>query len=147
MSGLLALFVVVMGAGLSAQPLLNARVSAAAGHPVWAALFSVLVSSVTLLLVSQILRLPAPRAGHIVTLPPWILSGGVIGAFVVLAALMAAPRLGAATTVALFIAGQLVMSLVIDHFGLLGVREHALDLKRALGVLLLVGGVLLVRWG
>ena len=61
MSGLLALFVVVMGAGLSAQPLLNARVGAAAGHPVWAALFSVLVSSLTLLVVSQLLRLPAPR--------------------------------------------------------------------------------------
>lgn len=146
MSGLLAIFVVVMGAGLSAQPLLNARVGAAAGHPVWAALFSVLVSSLTLLLVSQLLRLPAPRVGAIVTLPPWLLTGGVIGAFVVLAALMAAPRLGAATTVALFIAGQLVMSLVIDHFGLLGVPEQALDLKRLLGVLLLVAGVVLIRF-
>ena len=145
MTGLLALFVVVMGAGLSAQPLLNARVGAAAGHPVWAALFSVLVSSATLLVVSQLLRLPAPRVGGILVLPPLTLTGGVIGAFVVLAALMAAPRLGAATTVALFIAGQLVMSLVIDHFGLLGVPEHALDLKRVLGVLLLVAGVVLIR--
>jgi transporter family-2 protein len=145
-TGLLVLFVVVMGAGLSAQPLLNARVGAAAGHPVWAALFSVLVSSVTLLAVSQLLRLPAPRVAGILALPPLTLTGGVIGAFVVLAALIAAPRLGAATTVALFIAGQLVMSLVIDHYGLLGVREHALDLKRVLGVLLLVAGVVLIRW-
>lgn len=146
MTGLLVLFVIVTGAGLSVQPLLNARVGAAAGHPVWAALFSVLVSSVTMLAVSQILRLPAPNVRGIGGLPAWALLGGVIGAFVVLAALMAAPRLGAATTVALFIAGQLVMSLVIDHYGLLGVPEHAVDLKRALGVLLLVGGVALIRW-
>jgi len=70
----------------------------------------------------------------------------VIGAGVVLAALVAPPRLGAATTIALFIAGQLAASLAFDHFGALGVPVHPLDIKRALGVACLVAGVALIRW-
>ena len=146
MNWLLALFVVVTGAGLSIQPLLNAKVGAAAGHPVWATLFSVLVSSLTMAIVAVLLRAPTPHLRDIFALPPWQLVGGVIGAFVVMAALMSAPRLGAATTVALFITGQLVMSLVIDNYGLLGVPGHPLDLTRVLGVLCLIAGVVLIRW-
>ena len=134
-----------MGAGLSVQPLLNARVAIAAGHPVYAAMFSVFISTCTLLVAAIALRVSLPNLRAIVALPPWTLSGGVIGAFVVLAALVAAPRLGAATTVALFITGQLAASLLLDQFGWLGVPDHPLDLKRALGVLCLVVGVALIR--
>lgn len=146
MNLLLAAFVAVMGAGLSMQPLINARVAGALGHPVYGAMFSVMVSTVTLLLVALVMRLPGPNVGGLLGGPRWMLVGGVIGAFVVLSALMAAPRLGAATTVALFIAGQLAASIAIDHYGLLGVAEHPVDLKRALGVGFLMAGVALIRW-
>jgi transporter family-2 protein len=144
---LLAAAAVVMGGLLSVQPLLNAKVGIAAGHPVYAAMFSVLVSSATMILAALVLRLQAPDVPAIFRLPPWALVGGVIGAFVVLVALTATPRLGAATTVALFIAGQLVASIVLDHYGLLGVPIHPFDWVRALGVLLLIAGVMLIRFG
>ena len=60
MNGVLAFFVVVMGAGLSIQPLLNARVGAALGHPVYAAMFSVLVSTLSMLTLALVMRLDAP---------------------------------------------------------------------------------------
>ena len=123
MNNLLALFVAAAGVGLSMQPLLNARVGAAFA-----------------------LRIPAPDMRSALSLPPLYLIGGVLGAFVVLSALMAAPRLGAATTIALFIAGQLTASLAIDHFGLLGVPERPLDLTRIAGVVCLAAGVALIRW-
>ena len=145
MSTLLALCAVVMGAGLSVQPLLNARVASAAGHPVYAAMFSVFLSTMTLLVAAVVLRVSLPNLRAVAALPPWSLGGGLIGAFVVLTALTAAPRLGAATTVALFITGQLAASLLLDQFGWLGVPEHPLDLKRGLGVLCLVVGVALIR--
>ena len=146
MNALLGLFVVVIGAGLSLQPLLNARIGAALGHPVYAAMFSVVVSTLSLLVLSLVLRLGVPNLRGLAALPGWMMTGGVIGAFVVLAALSATPRLGAAATVALFIAGQLAMSLVLDHYGLLGVPERPLDLTRIVGVLCLVAGVVLIRW-
>lgn len=146
MNALLAAFVAMMGVGLSVQPLLNARVAKLAGNPIYGALFSVFVSTLTLTVIAVIGRLAAPNIRGLGTLPWWTLTGGVIGAFVVLSALMSAPRLGVATTVALFIAGQLAASLVIDHFGLLGAPVHPIDLKRMLGVACLVAGVVLIRW-
>ncbi len=138
--------VVVMGALLAVQPLLNARVAGAAGHPIYGAMFSVAVSSLTMLVTAFVLRLPVPDLHGISRERPWFWLGGVIGAFVVLAALIATPRLGAATTVMLFIAGQLACSLLLDQYGLLGVPVHPLDLPRLLGVLCLVAGVVLIRW-
>lgn len=146
MNNLLALFVAAAGVGLSMQPLLNARVGSALGHPVWGTLFSVCVSALTMLAMAFALRLPAPDMRSALSLPPLTLTGGVLGAFVVLSALMAAPRLGAATTIALFIAGQLTASLAIDHFGLLGVPERPLDPTRIAGVACLAAGVALIRW-
>lgn len=147
MSGLLAAFVIVMGAGLSLQPLLNARIAGLAGNPLYGALFSVTVSTLTLACIILVARLPLPNARALATAPWWMWTGGIIGAFVVLSALMATPRLGAATTVALFIAGQLAASLLIDRFGILGVPVRELSALRVLGVGCLMAGVLLIRWG
>ena len=43
------------------------------------------------------------------------------------------PRLGAATVVALIVVGQMLGSLAFDHFGLLGVPQHAASPLRILG--------------
>ena len=147
MSGFLAAFVIVMGAGLSLQPLLNARIAGLAGSPLYGALFSVTVSTLTLAAIVIVSRLDMPNARALATAPWWMWSGGLIGAFVVLSALMATPRLGAATTVALFIAGQLAASLLIDRLGILGVPVRELSALRLLGVGCLMAGVLLIRWG
>ena len=138
--------VVVMGAILAIQPLLNARIAHAAGHAVYGAMFSVFVSSITMLAAALLLRLPMPDLHGIKAQHPLFWTGGIIGAFVVLAALIATPRLGAATTVMLFITGQLTCSLVLDHFGWLGAPVHPVDLPRLLGVACLMAGVVLIRW-
>jgi len=66
---LLAAFVVAMGMGLSVQPLLNARVARLAGNPVYGALLSVAVSTVTLALVVLLARLAAPNVRALGTAP------------------------------------------------------------------------------
>jgi len=48
--------------------------------------------------------------------------------------------------VALIVAGQMTASVVLDHFGWLGYQLHPLSGMRILGVCLLVGGVVLIRW-
>ena len=52
--------VVVVGALLATQPLLNARIAGAAGHPIYGTLFSVTVSTLTMLVAATLLRLPWP---------------------------------------------------------------------------------------
>jgi len=143
---LLGAWIAVMGAGISMQPLLNAQVASRAGHPIYGALISVFVSTCLMAVLVVAGRLPAPNLRELLAGPWWMWIGGIIGALYVLAALMATPRLGAATTVAIFIAGQLIASILIDHFALLGVPGHPIDLPRLIGVAMLAGGVVLIRW-
>ncbi|QOR68841.1 DMT family transporter [Cytobacillus suaedae] len=74
----------------------------------------------------------------VTTVPKWQLTGGLLGAFYVFVAVLVVPRVGVATTLTAVIVGQLIMSAVIDHFGLFGSRQIPFDAKRALALFLLV---------
>jgi transporter family-2 protein len=54
------------------------------------------------------------------------------------------PRIGATAGVTLLIAGQLVISLIFDHFGLLDTPVRPIDLGRLAGLLFLAIGVWLI---
>ena len=73
----------------------------------------------------------------------WI--GGLLGAFYVTANVLLVPRLGVAMTFSLIIAGQMLVTVIIDHFGLLGVPVKEVSLPRAAGILLITAGVVLIR--
>lgn len=61
------------------------------------------------------------------------------------ARILLVPKIGAATFIALLVAGQMLASVAFDHFGLLGLTQRPVDLPRLIGVALLIGGVLLIR--
>ncbi|HEX6278510.1 MAG TPA: DMT family transporter, partial [Pyrinomonadaceae bacterium] len=73
----------------------------------------------------------------------WV--GGLLGAFFVASAVTLVPRLGVAMTFSLIIAGQMLVTLVIDHFGLLGVPVKEVSLPRVAGILLITAGVIVIR--
>jgi transporter family-2 protein len=87
------------------------------------------------------LRVDQARA---VAFPWWL--GGLFGAAYLAIAIVLLPRIGAATLIALVVAGQLLSSLLCDHFGWFGVPVHTLDAPRAAGALLLLAGVALIRF-
>ncbi|HYD99653.1 MAG TPA: DMT family transporter [Alphaproteobacteria bacterium] len=133
------------GAFLAIQAGINVTLGRAAGGPIWAALISFAIGTLCLLAVQLAGRAPWPTAAGLAAAPwtAWI--GGALGAFYVSAIIVAAPRLGAAATIGFVIAGQVLTSLVIDQFGLLGFAQQAITPARALGAVLLVAGVLLIR--
>ena len=77
---------------------------------------------------------------------PWYgwLAGGVLGAVYLTGNILLAPKLGAGALIGLVVTGQIVFSVVIDHFAWLGFEPHAASLPRLAGCLLLIGGVVLV---
>jgi transporter family-2 protein len=77
--------------------------------------------------------------------PGWSWTGGLLGAFYVTAVVVLTPRLGVATTIALVVAGQMLASVAIDHYGLFGVPLRPVNAARGLGAALLVAGVVLLR--
>jgi len=78
--------------------------------------------------------------------PPWLWAAGVMGLIVILSITFATPRIGAAGTIGLLIAGQLAMGAAIDRFGLFGLEQIPISWQRALGIALLaVGAALSLR--
>ena len=74
----------------------------------------------------------------------YLVGGGLIGATYVTSVLVMVRTLGAGGVTAATIAGQLAMSVVIDHFGVLGLQRSPVTLTKLLGVALLAAGTLLV---
>lgn len=124
----------------------NASLVGAVGSPLNAALVSFAVGTIVLLALALIMRV-RPDLGAVRALPWWSWLGGVYGAFFVTAAAFSAPRLGVAFVITLMVAGQLIMSLTIDHLGAFGVPERPVSWVRLAGVGLVFLGVVLVRKG
>ena len=81
-------------------------------------------------------------------MPWWAYLGGLVGATVVLVQLTAAPQLGAAVLVAIFVCGTAAGSLLCDRFGLVGYEQTGISPWRDVGMgLVLVGVVLVTRSG
>jgi transporter family-2 protein len=141
-----AIIAVVGGAALALQVAINAALSRAIGHPMAAALVSVIVSAIFLLAALTVLRIPLPSRAALAGTPWWALVGGVLGALYLVLSIAAVPRLGAAVVVALVIAGQLLTSLALDHVGAFGLAAHSITLWRFAGAGALIVGVVLIHF-
>ena len=132
------------GASLVVQAALNAGLRARVGSVSWAGLISYLGGTVAMILALAVSRPAVPTMQMRDTPPLWWL-GGFFGAAYLGVSIVLVPRLGAATVVALVVAGQLLTSLVVDQFGLMDLPTHPFTLSRAAGALLLIAGVVLIR--
>lgn len=139
-----AILVLLAGAMTAAQPPTNAVLARASGSPVFAALLSFAVGTLVLIAITLATR-PQLSLGALREVPWWAWAGGFYGAFFVAVGAYAAPRLGIASLITIAVAGQMLAALAIDHFGAFGLARAPISLGRVLGVMLIVGGVVLVR--
>lgn len=142
----LACAALVAGALVPFQAGSNATLGRALGHPLWATVASLLVSLMVVIPALLALRAPAPLIGQTAQMPVWIWFGGVAGVIYITSALVLTPRLGATTFIVSVIAGQMLTSLLIDNYGLMGLPVKPANLGRVAGVLLIFAGMLLVQW-
>ena len=134
---------VVIGALLPLQALINARLGAQTQGALYASFISFLVGTVLLGAMLLVTRTPLSPGQPVASLPVWIWCGGAIGALFVFAATLLVPKLGAASMICLVVLGQVIASLLLDHFGVLGAQRPA-DLVRVFGALLVIVGAALV---
>ena len=139
------LLVLLAGVGLAVQAPTNAALARTSGSVLLAALVSFIVGSIVLALAWAAIDRTSPAALR--GAPVWAWVGGLYGACFVAAMAYAAPRLGLATTLTVAIATQLATALVLDHFGLLGLKVAPISLWKVAGVVLVLAGVVLVLRG
>lgn len=143
----LLLLAAFAGAVVPFQSAINVNLGRGLGHPLWATLASLMVSILVLLPIMLAMRLPLPSMAFIGKAPLWMWAGGAFGVCFISLALVLLPKLGASGFMALALAGQVVASLVLDHFGWFGLEERLITLPRLAGAVLLIGGVVLIQFG
>jgi len=142
---LFMLLALVAGAMMPTQAATNNKMATVVGSPILSAFISFFVGTIALFVYLLISGTPVGNLTSAKDAPAIAWIGGLLGAFFVTAAVMLVPRLGVAMTFSLIIAGQMLVTLVIDHFGLLGVPEKAVTFERVAGIVLIAAGVVLIR--
>lgn len=133
----------LVGALLPMQALINARLGEATQGALFASFASFFVGTLALAIALLATRTALPGTHDAGSLPAWAWSGGLIGAFYVLSATVLVPRIGAAALICTVVFGQIVGSLLLDHYGVLNPPRPA-DAMRIFGALLVAVGALLV---
>ena len=131
---IMLLVVIFGGAVLCAQSSINGRLGAKVGVLESSWLTFVLGALVSFLIA---FFLEPNHALNLFTAPRWQLTGAFFGVAYMLTIVFAMPRLGAAATTVAVISGQLLMSLLIDHFGWLNNPVIHLDRSRLAAIALL----------
>jgi bacterial/archaeal transporter family-2 protein len=143
----LILLLIALVAGMMGplQAGLNGKMGRAIESPVYAALISFAVGTLVLFGYALTARIDFTSIRHAADTHWSVWTAGFLGAFYVTAAIILTPRLGAALTFSLVVAGQLLMAVFLDHFGLLGVSVQPLSWQRITGIVLITAGVILIR--
>jgi transporter family-2 protein len=136
---LLAVF--FCGAILPLQGGLNARLAKSIDSPVFAAMICFIVGALAMAVYLPFTKETFSMPNNIT----YVLGGGLIGAVFITVSMLALPRLGMALTFGLVVAGQVIISVLLDHFNILVEEVHPINLWRALGMLLIIAGVAVVE--
>lgn len=134
------------GVGIAVQSGTNAVLGRMLGHPMWASFWQFAAGTVLIVAVMLVMRVPSPAfAATAASGPWWVWIGFITGSFFVVAALGLSPIIGVGGFIAALVAGQMIASLVLDHFGLVGLAERPITMARAAGAALIIAGVLLIQ--
>ncbi len=145
MTNLALLVAILMGFGIAFQPVTNAVAARYIG------LAPLMVVSNSLVLLGSIVYALwiRERVGWdaISSLRPDLLFGGALyGLMILFGGIYVFPKLGATVALMVIIMSQLVFGLMIDHYGLYGIPRQSMSWGRALGILFIIMGILLVRY-
>ena len=139
------LVAIIAGAILPVQAGLNAKMGKAVGDPVYASLISFVIGSLVLFVYGLFAKMNFSQITQAGSQHWSVWTPGLLGAFYVTSVIVLVPKIGVALTFGLIVAGQLGLSLALDHYGLLGLPVHAINWQRLVGVLLIIVGVVLIR--
>lgn len=134
---------IVIGSLMPFQAGLNAELTRFLRNPYLGAFISL---SVGAMIMSVIILFNGGfgELKRLASAPPHLFLGGLLGAIFVGSSLFFIPRMGATAMIAAFITGQLLGSVMVDHFGLMGLAPNPVTITRIMGIILLFAGLFLV---
>ena len=144
MQWLMIPLVLIAGALNGAQAGANSTLAKSVGNPIASALVVYSAGLLTFALLAPFLGFQFFDFGKLRQTPWWAVIGGVGGALFILAMLTAAPKLGSGAFTGLTVTAAIIVTIMVDHNGWLGVDRHPAGLARIVGGALMIAGVTLV---
>lgn len=138
------LLVIIGGMGLGTEAGILGPLGKDVGH-YWATL-CIFGLGTAILFFIVLFVVPRPIK-PVLSLPNWHLFGGVLGPCYVVIMTVSAPVIGVAMTMTGILAGQIAKSLLIDHFGWLGVSRRKVNVRRIFALILVAGALILIAGG
>lgn len=135
-----------VGAVMAVQATINGHLGMCLGSALQSSFVSFAVGTCILSAAYAVRRLAGTiepvRKGHI---PPWMLTGGILGSAYVFMNCFLVPEIGTGTTVVLTITGQMIGSVIIDGLGLLNTEKKHTGPAQIASLALVLAGSILVK--
>lgn len=136
---------ILCGIGTSLQSGVNSELRKSLNNPILAAIISFSSGLFLLLIIYPFFsKSEVPSFSTLRSISIWQFTGGVLGAFYVTSVIMSIQKIGSANMITLIVGSQLLMAIVLDHFGWLGFQTQPLNIWRILGAVFIVCGALLI---
>ncbi len=134
------LIIVILAFFVAFQPALNADLARAIGSNTWATIISFAVGLLVLLMYALFTQ-QSLSVKKLSSVPPYLFIGGALGAMFVLAVVILFPKIGAVNAVIFTLIGQMVSSLLIDHYGWFNTPISPINIQKVAALLLMLVAV------
>lgn len=137
---------IIMGTFFPIQASMSARLSSYSKTPLTPSLIAFSLGTVMLLFINLIVDPTGITVGIDFSYPLYVFIGGAIaGVGFNVANIILFSKLGASITTLVTVAGQMIVGILIDHFGWFGVPANAVSITRTLGVAIMIFAISLVQ--
>jgi transporter family-2 protein len=138
------LVAIAAGAANPFQSGANAELNKQLGTPLWATIIVYTTGLLGVLLLQLFLRQPMPAVARAESVHVWAWFGGLISIVATVAGLTAAQKLGAGVFTGVSITVSMAASVLLDHFGLVGFRQHTASPARIAGCAVMIAGLWII---
>lgn len=132
------------GALMSVQGVFNTGVTKESG--IWVANVFVQLTALLVCLGAWLITDRSTFASLLRVEPKYMLLGGVIGAFITYTVIRSMDMLGPSRAVMLIVIAQLIVAYVIELLGMFGVEKQPLEMKKVIGMIIAIIGVVIFKW-
>ncbi len=143
---ILTVFIVFVGSLIAIQGVANSALGKHLGEPLHAALISFGSGFLLLLVLTLTLTEGLPDISKVAAAPKVTLIGGALGVVYVTSMILFVPKIGVASALIAALCGQVILSILLDHFGVLGLQANAASPSRIAGGLLIILGLFLINY-
>ena len=131
---------------LAIQPAVNGHLGIGISSGIQAALISFLIGTILLIAINVILKqMRNVKKAFQKKAPWWFYMGGFLGALYVFFALVITPEIGTGAFVIFVLIGQMIVSLLIDNYGLLRSRIRKVSYIQIIGLVVMLLGAGIVK--